>query len=232
MKRLFVLFAISLPLILGGCSNTEQDISPLSPQVDKGAQRIYYPYKIHQTFPELAGAEVVWENAAKGLLISVKLSTEIRFPNQLFGVINFVDRDRAGNSAQMVFLGEASQRSYLISGINDRIVGSVKIYYLVNYNEDILPFPYAAFQLFSAIGVKAWKSTENMVKVSSEKFHVRLNHLFAEVNSDEGNNLIFLGKPYSEVFTFPKSVKQNVTNVRLFGYMDLAGNIHSITSEK
>jgi len=224
MKHLFFLFAISLPLLLIGCSQDEQEIMPFSPKVDepihhtdKTSASFNYPFALYQTFPEMKGVKVEWSNNAKGLVITVSSPVKSAGQSQLFAVVEFADVDPAMDAVQMVYLGSSSKRTYLIRGIKNRIVTSVKIYL---YNTDLQdkPGPYPESQLFNGIGIKGWAAADDRVKVSSEKFPARLSHLYAELQAAEGNIVVFLGKPSHEDFDFPKSRRLNVTNVRLLGY--------------
>lgn len=224
MKQLFFLFAISLPLILIGCSNDEE-ISPLSTQFEgvtnpsnKTSVSTSDRFKLYQTFPELKVVRVSWYNNAKGLVITV--GPLFRSAGQLFAVIEFGDVDPAINAVQMVYLGSSSKGTYLIRGIKNRAVSSVKIYLINDENLQDRPEPYSEYQLFNSIGIKGWNAADDKVKVSSENFPARLNHLFAELKAVEGNELIFLGKPSHEDFDFPKSTRQTLTGINLIGYVN------------
>jgi hypothetical protein len=218
MKHLLVLFAISLVLVLNGCSNTEKDISPLLPQIDKAAVYPFH-YNLYQEFPEIQMVKVDWFYSQDGLILRVILPNEVRPTCQLFAVIEFIDDDNPGN-ALMVFLGSSSKEKFLISGIKNQVVGSVKIYYCDGSSAALASSPpYPESQLFFNIPVVTWLAFDNSVKINSQKFPVSLKHLFVELSCMEGNSLVFMGKPYKEDFEVPKSPNQNICNVRLFGYL-------------
>jgi hypothetical protein len=218
MKQLFFFFALSLSLILSACSNTE-DTSPISPQFNKTSVDISYPFGLYQTFPELKGVKVDWYNNAKGLVITVSSPIKSQGQAQLFAVVEFADVDPVMEAVQMVYLGNFSKGIYLVRGIKNRTVSSVKIYLYNNSNLQDRPGPYPEYQLFNSVGIKGWSAGVDAIKISSEKFPNEMKHLFAELTAVEGNTLVFLGKPRWEDFEFPKSPKLNVSNVRLLGYM-------------
>jgi len=165
----------------------------------------------------MKGVKVEWSDNAKGLVITVGSSEKSIDQSRLFAVVEFADVDPFMDAVQMVYLGSSSKRTYLVRGIKNRIVSSVKIYlyYTALQNK---PDPYPESQLFNCIGIKGWAAANDRVKVSSEKFPARLSHLYAELQAAEGNKLIFLGKPSQEDFDFPITRRLNVTDVRLLGY--------------
>jgi hypothetical protein len=236
MKHLFFLVALSVSLILSGCSNTVEDISPLSPNVeepiqefDKAAGNTSFPFKLYQTFPELTGAKINWLSTNEGLAIKVDM-VEASRRSLLFGVIELMDAESSGSMNQMVYLGNSSKGEYLVGAIKNRRINSVKIYVCNSIDIKEQREPYPQSYLFKSININGWAAADDAVKVSSENFSNRLGHLFAELIVIEGNELIFLGKPRSEDFEFPKSPKQTLTNVRLFGYINPLKSAHPVVS--
>jgi hypothetical protein len=237
MKHLFFLFAISLPLILIGCSQDEE-MSPLSFQSDEVGHHINktsptasYPFQLYQAFPELQGRKISWDNNVKGLVIQIGPSIKAVKSSILFAVVHFADVDPAMDAAKMVYLGSSLKKTYLIQGIKNRTVSSINIYTLNNVNSRNRQEPYLYGQLFNNIKIKGWSSADNMVKVSAEKFPPRLVHMFAELKSDEGNSLVFIGKPIGEDFEFPKSGKQRLRDLKIYGYVNSIKSLHPTFTE-
>lgn len=225
MKHLFFLLAISLPLILIGCSNDEQESMPLSPDVsepilqfEKTSTSLTQPYPLYQTFPEMNGVVVNWYHNGKGLVITINSSVKIQGQNQLFAVIEYGDVDPAREDINMVYLGSASKKTYLVRGLKNRTVSSIRVYLYNNQEMLDKPDPYPESQLFNFIEMKGWASGSDIIKVNSMKFPGKLKHIFAQLISNERNMLVFLARPVSEDFEFPNSVKLNVSDIRLFGY--------------
>lgn len=216
MKKLIYLIVITITLSLIGCSNTEQDIiSPIDTQISKGVDEYKaFPYELYQTFSELKDAKISWSHEKNGIILDVSdYSTKTN--KQLFAVIEFAERP----GVVMSFLGYSYTGKYFISNINKNEIYKISIYSYEassDRNTDILP--YSKSQLFSNIGVKGWADGGSLVKIKSIKFPSDLQHLYAQLVSKEGNQLMFLGKPGSEDFDFPKSEKFTLIDIKLFAF--------------
>lgn len=231
MKKFFFLAAISVSIILSACSDSVQDISPVSPQLSKTGPDISYPFRLYQSFPEISNVKIKWERTREGLLISVQLQSRLNPTDLLFAVIEFLDVDFDGNNQQMVYLGHSSVGTYLINGIRNRSVRNIKIYVYQSGNLQDKPQPYTPSELFNLNGVNGWSSGGDVVKVSSYKFSARMKHLYAELTSKEGNQLVFLGKPGGEDFDFPVKPTGPITDLRLFGYNKITKALNNLTAD-
>jgi hypothetical protein len=218
MKKLLIIAAISLPLFLMGCTNNDQDILPVSPQFEKTSGYSSFPFEKYQSFPELTGAKVTWSNNAKGLSVRINQPAAVSREALLFAVIEFDDRDNIYGEYKMAYLGRSSKGIYLISGIQNRSVGSIRVYsYYTGFLDRIEPYPES--QLFNSIGIDYWGDLLSEVKVTIGSFPNNTNCVFAELTcSESSNTLMFLCKPEEINFVFPKSPLLRVENLRLFSY--------------
>ena len=216
MKNLMCLIALSFALILTACSNTEQDIiSPISPQLEKGNVEIRsFPYQLYETLPELKSARVTWKNRKEGLLI-VNIDMSVRMTNKyLFAIIEYVD----AKGSTMAFLGDTKSSKYYLNGFNEKEISSISIFFSDVSTSAVGILPYSKSQLFNNHRMKGWADASNYVKVNSYPFSSNMKHLFAQLIASEGNQLIFLGKPQTEDFDFPKSEKLTLKDIKLFTY--------------
>jgi len=215
MKNIMMLIALSFALILTACSNTEQDIiSPNSSHVGKSNIGVQiFPYELYKVFPELNSAIVSWQNEKEGITIVVSDRSAGISNKYIFAVIKFVDN----KGSTMAFLGDLKTGKYYLNGFNAEKISTINIFYddiALSAGENALPYPQT--QLFSNIGVKGWADGGAYVKVSSNPFNSRIEHLFAQLIASEANQLVFIGKPESETFDFPKSEKLNLKDIKLF----------------
>lgn len=223
MKKLFLIAAISLPLILTGCTNNDQDISPVSPQFEKTSSGIStFPFEKYQSFPELSGAKVTWSNNAKGLSIIVNQPASVDKGTFLFAVLEFDDRDNVFGEYKMVYLGKAVKGTYLITGIKNRSVGSIRVYYH-NTGFQELREPYTESQLFNSVDISNWTDLNSNVKVKAGNFPDDMRCAYAELLCTTANTLIFLCKPDAYNFIFPKSPLVRAENLRVFAYCKSTG---------
>jgi hypothetical protein len=212
MKKTIYLFAISFALVFAACSNTEQDItSPLTSQIEKTADEIQsYPYKLYQTFPELKSASVTWHSEKGGLVITVNDISARMSTHLLFATLEFVNV----KGVVMAFLGSSEKGSYFISGLDAKEIKGIKVF--KNVPSFSAGKPYSQSQLFSGLGVKGWSDGGSYAKVISQQFPLNMSQLYGQLIASEGTQLIFLGKPQSEGFEFPKSEKINLKDIKLF----------------
>ena len=217
MKNIMMLIALSFALILTACSNTEQDlISPNSFQVEKSNIGVQiFPYDLYQVFPELNSAIVSWQNEKEGITITVSDRSAGISNKYIFAVIKFAEN----NGTTLAFLGDLKTGKYYLQGFNAEKISTITIFYddiTLSAGENSLPYPQS--QLFNNIGVKGWADGGAYVKVSSNPFTSRTEHLFAQLIASEANQLVFIGKPESESFDFPKSEKLNLKDIKLFTF--------------
>jgi len=217
MKTLMLFVSISVALIIAACSNTEQDISsPLSPELVKTSGDVQsFPFEVYQIFPELKSARVSWKNEKEGITIFVSNISESARNNNLFAIIESVNDE----VVTLAFLGDLKSGSYYLPGLTAEKIRTINIFY---YDPTLWPterpLPYPKSQVFKSIRVKEWADGGAYVKVSSYPFTPNTRQLFAQLVAPESNQLIFLGKPQSENFAFPKSEKLTLNDVNLFTY--------------
>jgi hypothetical protein len=217
MKNIMMLIALSFALILTACSNTEQDIiSPNTSQVEKSSIGVQiFPYELYKTFPELKSAVVTWQNEKEGITIVVSDRSAGISNKYIFAVIKFVDN----KGSAMAFLGDLKTGKYYLNGFNAEKISTISIFYDdITRSAGEYALPYTQSQLFNNIGVKGWADGGAYVKVSSYPFNSRTEHLFAQLIASEVNQLVFIGKPESESFDFPKSEKLNLKDIKLFTF--------------
>jgi hypothetical protein len=219
MKNLiYVVAALFSVVFLSACSNTDQDpISPNISQIEKGnVLGLAQPFALHQTFPELITSTVNWKDEKGGILITVNELTRTRSNRYLFATLEYANN----NNIVMAFLGNAKSGQYHLTGLNARDVITIKVfYYDETSNGEVSVLPYSGSDIFENLGVKGWADGGTAVKIKSFPFPSGMNHLFAQLIGSEGSQLIFLGKPRSEDFDFPKSEKLNLKDIKLFTYI-------------
>ncbi len=220
MKNLMLLIALSFSLILAACSNTDQDfISAGSSDLDKGGLAVQsFPFKLYQTFPELKSARVSWQYEKTGVSIAVSDISVSIVNKYLFAIIEY------GNSRStiMAFLGDSKSGKYFINSTSEAEVNKISNISIFSFDITLsasgITAPYSISQLFKNLGVRGWSDGGANVKVSSDAFPSGTSQLFAQLIASEGNQLIFLGKPQSETFDFPKSEKYNLKDIKLFTF--------------
>jgi len=219
MKNLIYAAAALMSVVfLSACSNTDQDpISPNISQIEKGnILEISYPFNLHQTFPELNTSQVTWQDERGSLMITVNEITKTRSNRYLFATLE----SASNKGIVMTYLGNSKSGRYYVNGLGANDVNKINVYYYdATSNGTVSVPPYSESDLFKNLGIKGWSDGGSGVKIKSFPFPASIDHLFAQLISSEGNQLIFLGKPRSEDFDFPKSEKIRVKDIKLFTYV-------------
>lgn len=219
MKNLIYLIVLSFTLLISACSDSGQDIvSPFSPKIEKGIQTEIsngkaYPYNLYQVLPQLTASRVSWYNEKEGLAIMVNDLSDKLNNKHIYAVIDFVNK----RSSTMAFLGDLQDGKFYLYGFNEKDIKTITIYYYDNSKSNSeKPLPYPNSQLFKAAEVKGWSDGDDYVKVSSSLIISEISHVYTQLITDESSQLVFLGKPLSTDFDFPKSGKLVLKEVKLF----------------
>jgi len=78
-------------------------------------------------------------------------------------------------------------------------------------------FPYNYWQRFNSILVYEWITKGETISVHASDAISNNQHVFAKINSKEGNMLVFIGKPATSSFDIPKYGDMNIEEFSLHG---------------
>lgn len=211
MKTMIYLLALSISLMFTACSSNEQDVSPLSPGMEKKVNdKLDFPHQYLQSFDELKNVKVNYYEEKDG--ITLVINTGNQKIKNMFAVI-----EQSGKyDPVLVFLGNSEEQKYFIKDINPYLKFNLKIY--GNLKDEFNSVQYPSGTVLRNIPVKGWVASEKSVKVSSSEFPSGLVHLYTELNTKAGSLLVFLGKPYSEDFEIPQFGELGIFKLSLFGY--------------
>ncbi len=219
MKKHIYILALSVSFLLAACSSNEQDISPLSPQLEKTAPiNQNFPFSYLQSFAEMKNVKIDYKQGKGGVYLEINSSLENNSfqerPVQLFAVVDVGEKQ----NPKMVFLGNSLVKKYFIPNLSLDTKFSIRLYTSENQKQFTTAAPYPASQEFKNITVRGWSASNTDIKVSSSKFPAGLKHLYVELKTKQGSFLVFLGKPSSEDFEIPKYGSLGISDLRLFGY--------------
>jgi hypothetical protein len=212
MKSTLYFLALSVSLIFTACSSNEQEIHPLSPQLEKvEINSTKSPYNYLQAFEEVKNLKLSYHQEKDGLYLLI--NTGSQRINHLYAVIE----QQGKLISTLIFLGSSDEQKYFIKGFNPVERFNIRIYGLFNNKvKYIMPYPQST--IMDNIPVNGWGASDRYIKVSSAKFPVSLVHLFTELKTKKGNILVFLAKPEWEDFEIPKYGEYGVYDLNLFGY--------------
>jgi hypothetical protein len=227
MKGLILFFALSVSLVLTSCSQLDQESSPVTPQINKESNPLNYetfPYEYLAAFPEMES--VKWEEAlSDGQWVIVTLNKTDREFHHIFCEVIYSDlTEPVEKISELYFAGKPEDSRFVFAKPENSIISDVRVYVVYDYpsvNEILIyneiPFPYNHWQKFSSIYVHAWETKDKVISISAENDVNNSEHIFAQINSKEGNMLVFAAKPSSEFFDIPKYGDTGVMDVNLYG---------------
>jgi len=216
MKGTLYFVALSVSLIFTACSSNEQEILPLSPQLEKvTVNDINFPYQYLQSFDEIKDVKISYRQDKSGLTLMINTGSQI-IPH-MYAVIE----QQSKLAPVLVFLGSSATQKYFIKGFNPLTRFSIKIYGGFKDETQLVgTIPYSPSTVFKIIPVRGWTASDPAIKVSSTKFPASLVHLFTELKTKTGSILVFLGKPENEDFEIPKYGELGIIDLNLFGYSE------------
>jgi hypothetical protein len=235
MKTTLFFLAFSFAVLLTSCSQVDQESSPLSPQINKNINQsglTSFPYKYLSEFPELE--TVKWEESLSDdqwvIVTLKKQSTEF---HHIFCEVIYTDFTEADKkSSELFFAGKPEKLKFVFSKPSDKSISGIRVYGVYNYptandiqyNNEVYQFPYNYWQIFNSVTVNSWTVKENTVSVNASNELNYCEYIFAQINSKEGNKLVFAARPSSEFFDIPKYGDTGIEELNLYGLNVLRTN--------
>lgn len=228
MKNMVLIFAVSLSMILASCSQLDQESSPVTPQFNKQSDPYNlnsYPYEYLKAFPEIE--YVKWEESiSDAQWVIVTLSKPVQEFHHIFCEIIYTSsNETVENDRELIFAGKPDNLKFAVPKSLNEKISEVNIYAVYNYpsaneiivNNEMYPFPYKERQQFKPVEVYSWDTSENTISVNASNDISSTEHVFAKINSKDGNKLVFIAQPESEFFDIPQYGDTGVLDIDLFG---------------
>ncbi|HMN18253.1 MAG: hypothetical protein LC124_08240 [Ignavibacteriales bacterium] len=215
MKNLLLVLSVLFLFGLTSCSDVMDNSFPTNPGLEKdGGNDIFtpssHPYPYLFNFTKIEGVKYSRVNLDENA-IELYLPTVTRRYVQFYVVVSYIN-DKPNN---LFFIDKFNDGSFIVSGLNSSEVLDVSVYGFGSRN-DIVP-PFSNNTMMKEI-THIWGTDGENLKV--EYLGVRptnFKYVFAEIETREGSQFIFLHKPVSQSFTIPGYGKGAV-GLKLYGY--------------
>lgn len=222
MKYFTILSVLVLTFLLTSCTQTENDFSPVGPDLIKTNNETMnqdgsvYPFPLFTSFKSYANNG--WISTGKFDQVIVRLNNPL--PKTVaFAIVEYLNEPGpiTGNSGkEMVYLDVQEGTNINVPVTPGNKISNITIYGLT-HSIYIAGNLYQEFQKFNNVKVDEWKSSERSIVITSSAYNNTFKQVFAEINFGTNSTLVFLQKPASQLMSFPNSNGTKVTSVSLFG---------------
>jgi|GEM_PF-4125226 len=220
MKKTFLLFVFSASLILTSCSQLEQENSPVAPTINKHvdpANIINYPYEYLAAFPEIQ--YVKWEESVSDAQwVIVTMDKSLKFHHLYCEIIYSSENEPIYEKRELIFAGKPETNKFAVSKTYSDKIKEVNVYAVLNFGNSDKPLPYNVGEKLNPVRVHSWNVQGDVVSVSTSEEIYTKSHVYARINSNSGNMLVFVGNPSAETFDIPEYGDLGINDVDLYGF--------------
>ena len=220
MKTLITLFTITSAFFLMSCSNIDQDLSPVGPEIEKisaPAETGTYPYLT--TFASIPVKSFAVTRGIGSIEVVVDIDEWSDNLKHIYVMLEYtVDKHPSPN--RMVYLEKPSSSTFLLEGFETQGLKNVKVYgYEATNSINEIQNPYQSQQSFNNLDTE-WFANEKEIEILVQNNTRALGDTFAEITNDAGIYVTFLGVPTTQKICIPNNGKPDITNVKLYSMMD------------
>jgi hypothetical protein len=214
MRTLLTLFTIVSIFTLMSCSNVDQDLSPVGPEISKISVTEAtgtYPYlQLFNSCPvesytvfgndviEIVVGDEGWPEALEHIYVILEYESEIH-----------------PSAERMVYLEKPRTVTFQIEGFRTTGLKAVKVYYYALFTDPGIQNPYLPLQSFNDVEMQ-WSANDEEIQILLNDNFGDLGDSFAEITTTDGSFAVFVDKPNSKEILIPKYGKPVTTGVKLF----------------
>ena len=226
MKSLIALFTITSAFFLMSCSNVDQDLSPVGPEIEKNSVPDVtgtYPYLTSFTSIPVDG----FTAGTRGGAIEIVVDGSRGWSDVLEHIYVMLEyySDTNPSPDKMVYLERPASTTFKLEGFETRGLKSVKVYCYEPATDPGVQSPYHPLNYFSDVYLQ-WSASPTKIEVNILDNSRKFGDTFAEITTDEGSFVVFIGIPSSTQITIPINSDPSSTRViiptgvRLFNWAD------------
>ncbi len=223
--RTFISFIAVIGIFfLASCSDLNQDISPVAPEINKVSEQTTGPilgdpyyYSYLQDFVEI---KVTSFGNSKSNTISVTIDNS-KAPGEIihaFAVLDYFSPTVTGQ-CYLVFVGKLNSSTFEIPGYSADKLANVRIYALTSGNGRPKSKVYDQYQSFQDMLISNFDIVGRDMKIVTSSWSENLLDAFVEISSGGSRKLVYIEKPESSAFSIPitNPFPGSDISVRLFG---------------
>jgi len=219
MKALVALFTITSAFLLMSCSNIDQDLSPVGPEIEKISSLDgtgTYSYLTSFTSIPIESFTIIPDDG----VIEVEVGAR-GFSDALEHIYVLLEYNSITNQSvdKMVYLEKPRSIIFRLKGFETTGLMNVKVYGYETATGPRVQNPYYSLQTFNDIKMQ-WSANDEEIQVLLPDNNLSLGDTFAEITTTEGSFVVFLDKPENKEILIPKYAKPTTTRVKLYSLLN------------
>ncbi len=219
MKTLVALFTFTFALLLMSCSNIDQDLSPVGPDVEKISTldvQSTYPYLTLFNSVQVESFTIIPGDDAIDIVVGGRGWADNL--EHIYVMLEYA-ADTYPSADKMVYLEKPRSVTFRLKGFKTDGLKDVKVYCYEPFTDPGIKHPYFPLQSFNNTEMQ-WYSSENEIQILLYDTFRNLGDSFAQITTTEGSFVLFLDKPTIKEILIPKNAKTEVTGVKLYSMLD------------
>lgn len=230
MKNLFLVLSVLFLFGLTSCSDVMDNSLPTTPVLEKDGTAEttpspVYPYPYLFNFSKVDGVKFLTQEGEEAI--------EFYLPDapskflQLYVVVHYYN----DSPIKLYFVDNIEKDFFKVYGITTEQVRDAYVYGLgVDFPNDIVS-PCPNNTAMNEIAINSWSVSNKSIEVEcAGTWPSSLKYVYAEIETKQGTNFVFLQRPWGTKFSIPEYGRLNVIGIKLFGYhsvleaVDLSAN--------
>ncbi len=210
MKYAWLFVVMFTSVLLISCSELKDDQSIVSSQMEKTSGWI----SNNGGFAAMTKFEQIpvktWSPTSTEEGIEITLGTSMNEVDNVFAIVEHSDLSQS----ELIFLQKVNDVC-ILPRISDYDIKDIRVYG-INTTREIGQYPFGYLFSFRNFNATYWDDGGSSVKVFAEQWNSSCADLFAEINSDTEQLLVYIGNPRSKDFELPKFGLTRITGINLF----------------
>lgn len=218
MKNTILVFAVLVSISFFACSDYSSESSLITePTLQKpivGTPGQSFPYPFLFQFEKIKDVSFSRVEAEGG--VEVYLKEDISKYSHFYVTVDYV----IDAPKPLIYLENKGSETLLLENVNANYISNINVYgaNVLNISrEQILPYSDGAS--LKQLPINGWKEEKSDIHVYGNYLPYNVKFVFGEINTKQGDYLVFLAKPKSEEFIIPEYNKYGVFDLRLYGYI-------------
>lgn len=223
MKSLISILSVLFILLLVGCSNLEQETSPVAPELNKMVSEQMVPSDTYPFLQCFNSVPVKSFNSVKSPgTIEVVIAPD-KFPKvfmHMFAVLEYEDY-KAPISNNLIFIGKPLTNVFELEGIETNYLKNIKVYsYMPDNNWKGINPPYGYLTSFAELKITDWNDTGVELIIYTDDWNANIDDTFIEVqfaNLDGTNDVLtYIAKPSARKISVPKFRRETIIGLKMY----------------
>ncbi len=215
MKSFLTLFTIVSALMLMSCSNVEQDLSPVGPEMQKiSAPEASGTYQYLTSFNSIPVESYIVMTGEKAIEVTVGGRGWTDYIHHIYVLLEYNSQTEP-SANRLVYLERPRSATFQIDGVQTTDLKDVKVYCYEPSMDKPIQYPYHPQQLFNDIAIQ-WSANHKEIEILIQDNIDILGDTFVEITTDENSYVLFIGMLQNSNISIPNYGDPEVINVKIY----------------